>query len=150
MTQPDLTTLAGQKAHYAAVHARLWGPPPRVRYQWHKPALVEIWSKPLVQEIFVTDEARIAGIIAALGNKRRVIDVIMQTAEQCGVFAVDLLRRSRNPTLCHYRMIAMAIAHAVTGKSFCEIGRHFGNRHHTTIISACEKYSALVERAMML
>lgn len=149
---PDLTTLAGQRAHYAAVLARLWPvmPPVRLPRQWSTPRLVEIWSTPRVVEVFDTNEKTIAAIIRDLEHRRRVSLVVLLTAQWYGMSSDILLSRDRRHKIAEPRQIGMAIARAVTDQSLHEIGRVFGGRDHTCVVHACKKYGAMVERVMAL
>lgn len=49
----------------------------------------------------------------------------------------DLISDGRAKDLMLPRMIAMYLAKELTDKSLPEIGRHFGDRHHTTVLNAC-------------
>ncbi len=44
-------------------------------------------------------------------------------------------------------MIAMYLARKHTGAAFSEIGRYFGGRNHSTVISADKKVAAWIEDA---
>lgn len=51
----------------------------------------------------------------------------------------DLKSDSRTRTLAYPRMIAMYLARKHTGVAYTEIGRYFGGRNHSTVISAEKK-----------
>jgi len=60
----------------------------------------------------------------------------------CSFFQVEgdgLKSDSRVRTLAYPRMLAMYLARKHTGVSYSEIGRHFGGRNHSTVISAEKK-----------
>jgi chromosomal replication initiator protein len=60
----------------------------------------------------------------------------------CQLFAIDaesLKSESRVRTLTYPRMLAMYLARKHTGAAYSEIGRHFGGRNHSTVISAEKK-----------
>ena len=60
----------------------------------------------------------------------------------CELFQVDveqLRSDSRARKLAQPRMMAMFLARKHTGASYSEIGRHFGGRNHSTVISAEKK-----------
>ncbi|MGA2700803.1 MAG: chromosomal replication initiator protein DnaA [Isosphaeraceae bacterium] len=60
----------------------------------------------------------------------------------CQLFQIDpeaLKSDSRARALAYPRMLAMYLARKHTGAAYSEIGRHFGNRNHSTVISADKK-----------
>jgi len=60
----------------------------------------------------------------------------------CQLFELDpeiLKSNGRARTLTYPRMIAMYLARKHTGAAYSEIGRHFGGRNHSTVISAEKK-----------
>jgi chromosomal replication initiator protein len=63
----------------------------------------------------------------------------------CRTFDLDaeaLRSDSRSRSVSHPRMLAMFLARRHTGASFSEIGRFFGGRNHSTVISAEKKVAA--------
>jgi chromosomal replication initiator protein len=60
----------------------------------------------------------------------------------CQLFQIDpeaLKSDSRARALAYPRMLAMYLARKHTGAAYSEIGRHFGDRNHSTVISADKK-----------
>ena len=60
----------------------------------------------------------------------------------CRLFQIDpeaLKSDSRARALAYPRMLAMYLARKHTGAAYSEIGRHFGDRNHSTVISADKK-----------
>ena len=60
----------------------------------------------------------------------------------CQTFGLDhdaLKSGNRARAVSHPRMLAMYLARKHTGASYSEIGRHFGGRNHSTVISAEKK-----------
>lgn len=57
----------------------------------------------------------------------------------------DLRARSNMRQVLLPRQIAMYLCKHLTKKSYPEIARHFGGKHHTTVIHSVEKIAALVE-----
>jgi chromosomal replication initiator protein len=51
----------------------------------------------------------------------------------------DLRGNSRQHSLTAVRGLAMHLARDLTGQSYAQIGRYFGNRDHTTVMYACKK-----------
>lgn len=113
---PDLTTLAGQKAHYAAVQRRLMRSPPSLQRPrpLPRPTPVPIAKTALTKPIHV----------------RHMIMCIV--CELSGVHREQLLSSSRNAHLVWPRHIGMHLMRAATTDSFVAIARRFGGRDHST------------------
>jgi chromosomal replication initiator protein len=63
----------------------------------------------------------------------------------CELFQIDpdaLKSDSRARAVAYPRMLAMYLARKHTGAAYSEIGRHFGGRNHSTVISAEKKVQA--------
>ncbi len=69
-------------------------------------------------------------------EKCTVDDVVHATAQTYGVEADTLLARDRRPPVAKARKVAMYLARELTDHSLPEIGRGFGGRDHTTVLSA--------------
>ncbi len=65
-----------------------------------------------------------------------VADVVSATASRYGVDEADLLARDRRPPVAKARKVAMYLARELTEESLPEIGRGFGGRDHSTVLSA--------------
>jgi chromosomal replication initiator protein len=59
---------------------------------------------------------------------------------------MDMLSHRRTKEMCEPRQVAMALVKALTTKSLPEIGRHFGDRDHTTVLHSTRKYQWLIDR----
>lgn len=62
----------------------------------------------------------------------------------CDMFGIDeqsLQSESKSPVISHPRMLAMWLARKYTRAALSEIGKHFGRKSHTTVISAEDKVS---------
>jgi chromosomal replication initiator protein len=73
-----------------------------------------------------------------VGEKRKIItmdDVEEAVAGRFHIKLSDMKSRRRSKTLVYPRQIAMYLCRELTNASFPEIGRHFGGKDHTTIIS---------------
>jgi chromosomal replication initiator protein len=71
-------------------------------------------------------------------------DVEQAVCELFGVDAEALRSDGRARKLAQPRMIAMFLARKHAGASYSEIGRHFGGRNHSTVISAEKKVKAWI------
>jgi chromosomal replication initiator protein len=58
----------------------------------------------------------------------------------------DLHGPARRKELVQARGVAMYLARRLTSKSLGQVGKHFGNRDHTTVLHACRKTAQLVEQ----
>jgi chromosomal replication initiator protein len=66
----------------------------------------------------------------------------------CGLFGItsrDLKSESRSRTVSQPRMLAMFLARRMTTTAYSEIGRHYGDRNHSTVLSAERKVARMVE-----
>jgi chromosomal replication initiator protein len=82
-----------------------------------------------------------ARLLRRLNPERRertctVEDIAEAAAAKFGVPSKALIARDRRPQVVRARKVAMRIARELTGKSLPEIGRAFGGRDHTTVLSA--------------
>jgi chromosomal replication initiator protein len=69
------------------------------------------------------------------------------TRQVCQYFqlrASDLKGPTRQQRVVRARGVAMLLARQLTNKSLAQVGRHFGNRDHTTVMHACRKTESLV------
>lgn len=113
---PDLTTLAGQRAHYAAVQRRLMGTPQRV-----EPAKSVVLPSP--------------GRPTAMVRDRRVPDMVMSiVCNMSGVSRPNLLSRNRVTGLMWPRHIAIYLTRISTKLSLRNISALFGSRVHYTAL----------------
>ena len=60
-------------------------------------------------------------------------------AEQFGMKVSDLKQKNNSRNVCVPRQIAMYLAKHMTEASLPEIGRQFGNKHHTTVMHSIAK-----------
>jgi chromosomal replication initiator protein len=78
----------------------------------------------------------------ALARPREVITtdgVMRAVATYYGVKPADLKSPRRHQSIAAPRAVAMYLARQHTKDSYPDLGRAFGGKHHTTIISAVEK-----------
>lgn len=67
----------------------------------------------------------------------------------CGLFGIrpkDLQSESRARTISQPRMLAMFLARKHTPAAYTEIGKHFGGRNHSTVMSAERKVQQWLEK----
>ena len=77
-------------------------------------------------------------------DRRLTIDGIQRAvAEKFGMKQSMLKEKSNAKPIVYPRQIAMFLAKELTSASYPEIGRAFGNKHHTTVLHSVEKIRAL-------
>lgn len=68
------------------------------------------------------------------------VDHVLKTvANYYQIKVADLKSERRTKAISHPRAVAMFLARKHTGESYPDLGRSFGNKHHTTVLSAFEK-----------
>ena len=58
--------------------------------------------------------------------------------------STDLKGKTREQRVVRARGVAMLLARQLTDESLEQVGRHFGNRDHTTVLHACRKTESLI------
>ncbi len=79
----------------------------------------------------------------AIGQRPRVEDIIRIVARYYNVARDEILSARRTASIVRPRQVAMYLARFLTLKSLPEIGRHIGDRDHTTILSGVNKIARL-------
>lgn len=72
-------------------------------------------------------------------------DIQKEVAKHYGVTISDLSSKSRKQHTVLARQIAIFIVHELTSLSLTNIGKHFGNRDHSTILHAIKKIKSKIE-----
>ncbi len=81
----------------------------------------------------------LGGALARPREHITVETVIKSVASYYGVKALDLKSPRRHRSVAGPRAVAMYLARQHTKDSYPDLGRAFGGKHHTTVISAVEK-----------
>ena len=68
-----------------------------------------------------------------------IAQIIAVTAARFGVTPGELLARNRRPAVTQARKLAIYLARELTGESLPAIGRAFGGRDHSTVLSAIRR-----------
>lgn len=81
------------------------------------------------------------------GNRRnvRLKDIEQAVCDTFGISEESLQSKSRNKQIATPRMLAMWLARKYTRSGLSEIGKYFGNRSHSTVITAQKKVDAWVD-----
>ena len=89
----------------------------------------------------------------AIARPREIITadiVIKAVASYYGVKTADLKSERRHKSIAGPRAVAMYLARHHTKDSYPDLGRAFGGKHHTTIISAVEKIATRLKEEAAL
>jgi chromosomal replication initiator protein len=77
-------------------------------------------------------------------EKKVTIELIQKrVGEQFGLRVAELKSKNNSKAIAYPRQIAMYLAKHLTQASLPEIGRQFGNKHHTTVLHSVNKIEAL-------
>ena len=80
-------------------------------------------------------------------SRQVTIDGIQRAvAETFDVRLADMISRRRPASIAFPRQIAMYLSRSLTHNSLVEIGENFGGRDHGTVIHACKKVTAELEK----
>jgi chromosomal replication initiator protein len=92
------------------------------------------------QEISVDfAQTALADLLRTSRKAVRLTDIVSAVSEVFGVEEGDLQAGGKSPAVSHPRMLAMWLARKYTRSALSEIGRYFGRRSHTTVLSAQTK-----------
>lgn len=96
-------------------------------------------------DIALADTA-LRDILPGFENRKITIELIQQVvADYYSISLESLLSQRRTMEITYPRQIAMYLCKEMTDSSLKSIGRSFGGRDHTTVISACKKISIDVD-----
>ncbi len=97
-------------------------------------------------DITLADTA-LRDILPGFENRKITIELIQQVVADYYSISLDsLLSQRRTMEITYPRQIAMYLCKEMTDSSLKSIGRSFGGRDHTTVISACKKIAADIEK----
>ena len=65
-----------------------------------------------------------------------------RVGEHFGVFPPDLKLKGGSKALVFSRQVAMYLVKKLTSASLCKIGREFGGKHHTTVLTSIKRIEA--------
>ena len=78
--------------------------------------------------------------------KAIIKQVTTVVAKHAQLAVSELKGKPRQQSIANARGLAMFLVRRLTQASYAEIGRHFGNRDHSTVLYACQKYERKVEQ----
>lgn len=136
----DLSTLAGQRAHYGSIKHRLSPAPVRVL-----PSLPAVYPLPfaIVYNDTRTPAEKLCDWCLARRGQPLITSTIQSaTAVYFGLSRADLTGPRRLKKFMLPRQIAAYLVRTITTRSLPEIALAFGGRHHTSILHATRKIMA--------
>jgi chromosomal replication initiator protein len=112
-------------------------------------AIIKINAMSLVSDVVPT-VAMAKGIIQEIMDEvvptpLTIEKVINEVAITYGLTSDELRSKKRSANISTARQIAIYIVHKITGLSYAEIGKQFGNRDHSTIVYAVNKVRDIVQ-----
>lgn len=82
--------------------------------------------------------------LIAVKSRQITIENIQKTvADYYKIKVAEMYSKKRTRNFARPRQVAMALARELTNFSFPEIGEAFGNRHHTTVMHACDEIGGM-------
>lgn len=90
--------------------------------------------------------AEITELLAAERPEPKAVfrQATLVVAKHFDLTATQLKSKSRLQHIADARGLAMFVSRRLTGASYAEIGRFFGNRDHSTVLHACQKTEKLI------
>ncbi len=82
-------------------------------------------------------------LIAVRGRQITIENIQKTVADYYKIKVAEMYSKKRTRNFARPRQVAMALARELTNHSFPEIGGAFGNRHHTTVMHACDEIEQL-------
>lgn len=82
-------------------------------------------------------------LIAVRGRQITIENIQKTVADYYKIKVAEMHSKKRSRNFSRPRQIAMSLSRELTNHSFPEIGEAFGNRHHTTVMHACEEIEQL-------
>ena len=79
------------------------------------------------------------GMLAAQETKINIDAIQKVVADEFGLRIHDLKAKSNTKKMVYPRQIAMFLSRELAGASLPEIGKAFGNKHHTTVLHSIDK-----------
>ena len=94
----------------------------------------------------VIDEAAVQQVLAAQQPVGEIPlkSIVQQVSKHFRVRVSELKGPQRQQRVVRARGVAMLLARQLTELSLQQVGRHFGNRDHTTVLHACRKTESLM------
>jgi chromosomal replication initiator protein len=83
-------------------------------------------------------------ILRAYDRRVTILEIQKKVAEHWNIRVAEMSSARRSRNIARPRQVAMYLAKQLTSKSLPDIGRHFGDRDHTTVMHAVSRITALI------
>ena len=104
-------------------------------------AHANLFSRPLTME---TAHEVLHDVLKAHDRKVSIQEIQRRVAEHFNIRVAEMSSARRARNIARPRQVAMYLAKQLTSKSLPDIGRHFGDRDHTTVMHAVSRVSELI------
>ena len=84
-------------------------------------------------------------LVGGMGRIINIGEILRTVADHYDVKPAEILSKRRYRHVVRSRHVAMYLVKELTNRSYSDIGKEFGGRHHTTVKSACAKVERLVQ-----
>jgi len=84
-------------------------------------------------------ESALGDLIKPLVSNIDINDIQKETSKHYAITVSDLISKSRKQHTVMARQMAIYIAHEFTTLSLTKVGKHFGNRDHSTVLHSIDK-----------
>jgi chromosomal replication initiator protein len=83
-------------------------------------------------------------VLRAFDRRVTIQEIQKRVAEHWNIRVAEMSSARRSRNIARPRQVAMYLAKQLTSKSLPDIGRHFGDRDHTTVMHAVARVTALI------
>jgi len=83
-------------------------------------------------------------VLKAFDRRVTIQEIQKRVAEHWSIRVAEMSSARRSRNVARPRQVAMYLAKQLTSKSLPDIGRHFGDRDHTTVMHAVSRVTALI------
>jgi chromosomal replication initiator protein len=83
-------------------------------------------------------------VLRAFDRRVTIQEIQKKVAEHWNIRVSEMSSARRSRNIARPRQVAMYLAKQLTSKSLPDIGRHFGDRDHTTVMHAVSRVTALI------
>jgi chromosomal replication initiator protein len=104
-------------------------------------AHANLFDRPVTME---TTQEVLHDVLKAFDRRVTIQEIQKKVAEHWSIRVAEMSSARRSRNIARPRQVAMYLAKQLTQKSLPDIGRHFGDRDHTTVMHAVSRVTALI------
>jgi chromosomal replication initiator protein len=105
-------------------------------------AHANLFDRPVTLE---TAHEVLRDVLKAFDRRVTIHEIQKRVAEHWSIRVTEMSSARRSRNIARPRQVAMYLSKQLTEKSLLDIGRHFGDRDHTTVMHAIARVTALIE-----